>query len=173
MTSSEPPVPWDHQSSISSNVSVVSTISSFTDLDCFLIDFSKYIPDRFLYNHVDKVVSTMVIPCVAVFGVISNVSFLIVVWRLKQMRNSTNFYLANLAVADMLFLVTASTHTILNYLDSPIRNAEYVDVPGCSLILAIYSAWLRRLVSIKTLVADEHQTTSSGYHHLYGCCLLC
>ena len=155
MTPPEPPVPWDHQSSISSNVSILSTISSYTDPGCFLIDFSKYVPDRFLYNHVDKVISTMVIPCVAVFGVISKVSFLIVVWRLKRMRNATNFYLANLAVADMLFLVTASTHTILNYLDSPIRNADYVGVPGCSSILAMYSAWFYASIAIVTLVTVE------------------
>ena len=43
---------------------------------------------------------------IALFGVLANSTFLMTVYRVPEMRTITNFYLVNLAISDMIFIIT-------------------------------------------------------------------
>ena len=53
----------------------------------------------------EKILITVLFPIIFTFGIIGNVAFLTVVALVKEMRTLTNFYLANLAVADLLYTI--------------------------------------------------------------------
>ena len=59
-------------------------------------------------------------PLILGLGILSNSTFLFVVCTVKYMRSITGCYLANLAFADMTFLLAAVLPKIINYLGSPI-----------------------------------------------------
>ncbi len=64
-----------------------------------------------LAAHLVKEVVIFII-IIFVIGMIGNIMFLLLVIRVQDMRTVTNFYLANVAVADMLFLLLETTGTI-------------------------------------------------------------
>ena len=55
------------------------------------------------------------IPVVFVIGFVGNVAFLVLLARVKTMRTITNFYLANLAVADLIVLSLKALYQLLSY----------------------------------------------------------
>ena len=58
-----------------------------------------------LYDIHEKVLTLAVMPSILGIGILGNLTFLIVVVRLQRMRTIVNYYLANLAVCDALFLL--------------------------------------------------------------------
>ena len=104
------------------------------------------------------------VPLVAVIGISSNVAFIFVVHRVKFMRNVTNIYLVNLAIADCSLLLAAFTQYIGDYINSPdydLRFSFYTSF-GCSmpnfLIYLCYyaSLWTVTLVSVERYLAICH-----------------
>ncbi|XP_038057797.1 thyrotropin-releasing hormone receptor-like [Patiria miniata] len=59
---------------------------------------------------------------VLAFGLPGNLAFLFVVYKLPHMRTITNFFLANLAVADILFLVVTVFMYVIYLGASPVRS---------------------------------------------------
>ena len=56
------------------------------------------------YGSTERILVTIVMPCILTFGLAGNVGFLFVLWRVTWMRTTLNFYLTHLAIADILFL---------------------------------------------------------------------
>ena len=87
--------------------------------DTPILDFSQYTDDELTdlyYTPFQAIIITVLYPLVTAFGLFGNVTFLIAVLCYRQMRTITNFYLANLAVADLLFtLYNGSTEHFLRY----------------------------------------------------------
>ena len=61
------------------------------------------IVDTVFFKPVEQIIFAVLYPILFVFGFVGNVAFLTVVALVKEMRTLTNFYLVNLAVADILF----------------------------------------------------------------------
>ena len=99
---------------------------------------------------------TIGLPIALVTGVLGNGVFLFVVARVKRLHNITNFYLANLAVADISFVISSAGASIYSYLDSPVRH----DIPfqssfGCVLAFGIPTVMYNVSLGIITLVTLE------------------
>ena len=76
------------------------------------------------------------LPAITILGVVLNSAFLYVIFRVEQMRTITNRYLANLAVADILFLVSAIGPKLLQYATSPFQlDDSHLGPFGC---VAVY-----------------------------------
>ncbi|XP_022081580.1 allatostatin-A receptor-like [Acanthaster planci] len=65
--------------------------------------------DDFVYSGAQSILYGFVLPIVKLFGLLSNLSFFFTLLRVPSMRNVTNFYLSNVAVADLLVLIFATT----------------------------------------------------------------
>lgn len=77
--------------------------------------------DRFLYNELDTFMLTRVLPSLWLAGMILNSAFLYTIFKSKKMRTVTNIYLANLAVADILYLCTGIGNALSRYWISVIK----------------------------------------------------
>ena len=83
------------------------------------------IVDTMFYKPVETIIFAALYPILFVFGFIGNVAFLTVVAFVRKMRTLTNFYLVNLAVADLLFTVLALTFVTASYvLSNGVRIAD-------------------------------------------------
>ncbi|XP_038062249.1 thyrotropin-releasing hormone receptor-like [Patiria miniata] len=58
-----------------------------------------------LLSDLEKTTTKIVLPILLALGLIGNIGFLFTVLRVRSMRTATNFYLSNLAVADLMFLL--------------------------------------------------------------------
>ena len=66
----------------------------------------------YFYTPFQEVLVTVMYPLVSAFGLFGNVAFLLVVLCNPHMRTITNFYLANLAVADLIFVLFETGHVL-------------------------------------------------------------
>ena len=113
--------------------------------------------DTFLYLPEEKWLFLFLLPLIVTLGVISNALFLYVVVSLKEMHTSTNFYLANLAIADVFFLTTSIGQMINQYLYSPLRRdwGQSNSNAGCCVINFIVYLCYFGSIFIVTLLAVE------------------
>ena len=72
-----------------------------------------------LYTQADKFMITIVFPFIVTLGVLTNSAFLFTIVRVPEMRTLTNFYLANLAFADLFFVVVTAVNYFYRYMWSP------------------------------------------------------
>ena len=65
-------------------------------------------------------------PIIVALGSIFNLAFLFVLYRIEEMHTLCNFYLANLAVADLGSLLSFGPHYIAQYINSPKFEVQHV-----------------------------------------------
>ncbi|XP_038055314.1 kappa-type opioid receptor-like [Patiria miniata] len=116
----------------------------------------KNATDLLSYTPAAQTTITVILPILLVFGVLNNIAFLFVVFRVRGMKTVTNACLANLAVADIIFLVTAIGQRLYVYCKSPIyADAAPIGLIGCELgNLTKSTTYLAALCSV-TLVSME------------------
>ncbi|XP_022085018.1 growth hormone secretagogue receptor type 1-like [Acanthaster planci] len=68
-----------------------------------------------IYSTFDTVAITILMPLLLFFGILGNLAFLLMLYRVPRMRSLTNFYLANLAASDIAFLLFAISKRIHDY----------------------------------------------------------
>ncbi|XP_038055868.1 thyrotropin-releasing hormone receptor-like [Patiria miniata] len=94
--------------------------------------------DVAIYMYTDFVAAIVIgiMPCILVFGLISNLSFLLVVHRVKHMRTVTNYLLLQLALTDIVNLVVSIGERVWRYISSPVTFDQRAEglVPGCILL---------------------------------------
>lgn len=135
------------------------TITNESSCDLEINSTSEDLVDA-VYQNYNRRIVTIVIPLVVIFGVLGNATFLFVICRVKQMRNMTNFYLANLAIADVLALTAASIQYFWSYavsapLDVSLIGFTFETPFGCSIPAVLnYSCYFASIWFI-TLVATE------------------
>lgn len=87
----------------STNIDVNASAANFTS---FNVTSSPVIPS---YIRITSMVFCIIIMCL---GVIGNIMVPVVIFKTKDMRNSTNIFLVNLSVADLMVLLVC-TPTVL------------------------------------------------------------
>ena len=78
--------------------------------------------EAYVYTSAETIGITVVLPVISGIGILLNSAFLFTVYRVEDMRTTTNIYLANLAVADEMFLVILLAKYLGTYLYLPIRS---------------------------------------------------
>ena len=84
-----------------------------------LYDYIDEWIETFLYSKTDKVMITIIFPIIVTVGLLANTAFLFTLVRVREMRTITNFYLANLALADFLFIIITAVNYFYKYTWSP------------------------------------------------------
>ncbi|XP_072022792.1 olfactory receptor 2T3-like [Amphiura filiformis] len=91
-----------------------------------------------LYSSTERRIILTLYPISLVIGLTGNIAFLIVLACLPHMRTITNFYLGNLAVADITFLCSLSYEVLVAYILSPVvKTVPYTSSLGCGLNTAV------------------------------------
>ncbi len=76
---------------------------------------------RWMWNNHEQILITLVSPILAAFGVVGNFTFLLTIFRRKELHNSLSVFLVNLAICDILFIAFFIYWIVSVYLHSPIR----------------------------------------------------
>ncbi|XP_033632203.1 somatostatin receptor type 5-like [Asterias rubens] len=80
---------------------------------------------------------TVLFPILLLLGLLGNSAFIFVVYRRPEMRTVTNWYLTNLAVADILFLVSAIVDKIWLYAKSPVPGDDSPHGPIACIVISL------------------------------------
>ena len=108
------------------------------------------------HNLGETLVNVYILPCLMVIGLAFNFAFLIVVIRIRWMRNITNIYLINLCIADMIFLIVGVGDKLSRYLVSPIAGDQYIyKMSGCILVYFVINAAHFAVLFFITLITFE------------------
>ncbi|XP_022109381.1 somatostatin receptor type 5-like [Acanthaster planci] len=137
--------------------------------DCnVVLSFSEEDAIGYLYSDLDKLYFTIILPILFALGVLSNVAFLLVIYNVKRMRTSTNYCLANLAVADVLFLMGSVGSKLLKYANSPITiDDSSLGLAGCIAVYLISdTAYLLSLAAITLVSFEKFYAVCSAYRAL-------
>ena len=109
-----------------------------------------------MYTTANRIFVTVGVPIVLIFGVVGNMGFLMVIMRVKHMRNITNFYLANLSIADSCLLLMSALQYFWTYAYSPLDvNFVFATTFGCAVPNFIVYLCYFASVLLVTLVATE------------------
>ena len=98
--------------------------------------------DVLLLSSIDKVFLSIITPVVVTFGAIFNLAFLFVLYRIEEMQTLTNFYLANLAAADLGTLLSLGGQYITLYINSPKFNVGWAFKEFWGCLLTGFSGYL-------------------------------
>ncbi|XP_072032882.1 neuromedin-U receptor 2-like [Amphiura filiformis] len=128
--------------------------SNITDDQLYIYEYTSW----------SRAFVTVFVPLVAVVGILSNSAFIFVVHRVRFMRNVTNIYLVNLAIADCSLLCAAFTQYIGDYVISPDYDLRFsfhtsfgCSMPNFLIYLCYYaSMWTVTLVSVERYLAICH-----------------
>ena len=115
------------------------------------------IVDLMFFKFFEKFIITILFPIVFTFGFIGNLVFLAVLALVKEMHTITNFYLANLAVADLLYVTLQLVSYAITYaLSDGLRFAAIFrkDIECGFFWSAIYMTYFTSLCLV-TLVSLE------------------
>ncbi len=130
--------------------------------------FSAVETEQHLYTPASSWCTKIGLPIILTFGLLGNSAFLFLLYRartlrtpaMRQMLNETNFYLANLAVADIGYLTVAGTRYLIDIYKTPLNLSYPFDTGiGCALptfiVYTTYfsSVWLITLVAFERYLA--------------------
>ncbi|XP_071787723.1 neuropeptides capa receptor-like [Asterias amurensis] len=100
-----------------------------------------YTIESLSYHPSELIIITCIMPTILCLGLIGNLAFLFVVFRVRWMRTVVNFYLINLAAADILFLCAAIGEKIGMYVNNPIMYDESSKGKVGCIIMAFVKGW--------------------------------
>ncbi|KAJ8037359.1 Neuromedin-U receptor 2 [Holothuria leucospilota] len=140
----------------------VSFYDNVTTDDCtgFGWNFVNLTEDKihsFLHPLINRILTLYLHPLVAIFGILGNLAFMFIVWKVPYMRNSTNIILLNLSVADLLFLLVGTGVKLINITISPVSGDSFFY--QCFLIIPLVnvvtfaSLLLVSLISVERYIA--------------------
>ena len=137
-------IPPDCQSS---QISVIYLFTYLTDEALSVLFYATF----------EKILITAVFPIVFITGFIGNVAFLLVLGLFKEMRTTTNIYLGNLAVADLLFIVLTATSYYASYISSfgLVSTKFYRTSFGCGCLFSMIYLSYFASICLMTLVGFE------------------
>ena len=131
---------------------------SYTSDDCpeLTVEDARSLTYALLYSQTAKVYIGFFLPFLLCVGVIGNLIFLHVIRSMPYMRTATNWILANLAVADLIFLCFGIGDKLWMYHHSPFINDRFsFGEFGCPIIFAFIDASYFAAICMVTLVSVE------------------
>ncbi|XP_072174012.1 neuromedin-U receptor 2-like [Diadema setosum] len=120
------------EDALSSDEIANSTLGAMDDQPQFEQRITLEVLQLYIYSYVDKLLVTVAMPIIFIIGVIGNTSVIVVFFRIKTMRTVTNHYLINLAIADLLFFLSAVPQFWILYASSPVfADYKNISLPYC------------------------------------------
>lgn len=119
------------------------------------------------YGSTERILVTIVMPCILTFGLAGNVGFLFVLWRVTWMRTTLNFYLTHLAIADILFLSISVMSKVIGYCVSPLALDKYfMGVTGCITVhLLLDISYFASVILITLVTLERYYATCQPHLH--------
>ncbi|XP_072035372.1 neuromedin-U receptor 2-like [Amphiura filiformis] len=124
-----------------------------------ILQILYYFPDEavenLFYTPIEKFLISYVFPIVIAIGFTTNLAFLWTLVRVRDMRTTTNFYLANLACADLILILLKTVATYFNRSSDLAVGGPWKSVSACaSRTIALYIGYFAS-ISLVTLVSIE------------------
>ncbi|KAJ8023597.1 Neuromedin-U receptor 2 [Holothuria leucospilota] len=122
-------------------------------------------------NNVDTLMYSLVVPLIVFAGSLINLSFIYVVWKIKEMRTHLNWILINLSIADVLYLITSGSWKLIGTLASPIDinlDQSVLGLQGCRYVMLFNDFFSFASLFFVTYVAVErYVAVCHPLRHLY------
>lgn len=146
-------VPIGESSALSYSYSSGGSFSECPDGQWIVESLEHGLAIDLLIPHSQRIMLGIVAPLMAIVGLILNAAFFFVLLRVPDMQTTTNFYLANLAVADCLFLVFSTAINMWQAVNMPITGAHPFQTDyGCGLFFWMNYLYYFASISFVTLV---------------------
>ena len=129
---------------------------SYANYGCINVSLSEV--EAYRYSKGQIVLVTIVLPLILGIGMLGNLAFIYVAFRIKSMRTITNRYLVNLSISDMLFLAGAIGDKIWKYISSPIMMDDTpLGAAGCVWVYLISDmAYFASLIFVTVVSVDRY-----------------
>ena len=110
-----------------------------------------------LYTESKKIFVLIFLPLITLVGLAGNVMFLTIIYRRREMRTSTNFYLAHLAIADSLLLINTTFQRTVSYSNSPFDSVSFSSPTGCALPnFMVYMCYFASVFLITLVITERY-----------------
>ncbi|XP_072028904.1 neuromedin-U receptor 2-like [Amphiura filiformis] len=123
--------------------------------------------DEYRWSGADAFITKVILPIVVSIGVLGNLAFLFTVARVSRMRTVTNYYLVNLAVADMLFLLITMSAQIHKYRRAQLRGSvPYTSEVGCwGAIFPIFLSYFTSVLLVTFVSLERYYSICKPVEH--------
>lgn len=109
---------WDYEDELTT-LSQIEMLSTDVYQDVYSTNITMDLT-HFVYSSVERILVTIVAPLIFGIGMLGNAAVVLVFHQVPEIRTTTNFFLISLALADMVFLLSAVPAYWGQYLSSPI-----------------------------------------------------
>ncbi|XP_072021867.1 kappa-type opioid receptor-like [Amphiura filiformis] len=111
---------------------------------------------NWVWNDVDTLIITVIVPLVSAVGIIGNTAFLLSIFTIKHMQTSLNAYLCNLAVSDVMLLLSVVGWSLSVYTSSPISLSTSLHSHGACIGMVLSThPWYFASLGFITLISIE------------------
>ncbi len=112
----------------------------------------------FIYTDFNRIFVILVVPIITAFGVFTNGVFLFTLYRVREMRTVTNFFLANLAIADGCLLLCSSFQWIISFKNSPLDvGMAFRTSIGCALPnYLVYVFYFASIFLVSVVIVERY-----------------
>ena len=100
---------------------------------------NEYVAESIFYTSFERLNLLAITPCILTLGIVSNLIFLVTVFRLQRMQTVTNFYLSALAICDLVLLISGQPILIIAYFKSVGRLFQFSFLRNKYDCIAIFS----------------------------------
>ena len=113
--------------------------------------------EKWLWSYTDVTILSQIIPVLSFVGIAGNGAFLFTILRLRHMKNSLSFYLFNLGMCDIFFLIMVNYWYISNYLHTPVsyRTIAVDSTLGCISWVISTHVWYFAGIELTTVITVE------------------
>ncbi|XP_038048191.1 neuropeptides capa receptor-like [Patiria miniata] len=120
------------------------------------VNISQEAVSSWLHTPLDVCFKAVVVPIIWGLGIITNLTFLFVIVRVRKLRSDTNIYLAHLAIADLLFLSLVTAYDIRRYTASVVAfHHTFVNSSQCVSFFTVVNTGYFASIALVTMVSFE------------------
>ncbi|XP_038048150.1 delta-type opioid receptor-like [Patiria miniata] len=120
------------------------------------VNISQEAVSSWLHTSLDVCFKAIVVPIIWCLGIVTNLTFLFVIVRVRKLRSDTNIYLAHLSLADFLYLSLGSIYDIRSYTASVVAfHDPFANSAQCVGFFTVINTGYFASVALVTMVSFE------------------
>ena len=129
-------------------------------------------PSYLQHSHREQIIANVLWSFFLTFGLLTNATFIVVVAKIPYMQNVTNAYLCNLAISDLVYLISTGADALLQYNWSTIPGDDTgKGLMGCRVLTILSVLCFMESTILVTLVTFERFVAIRfplSYRHVKG-----